>query len=121
MISRTLPVTLYNNLLTFRQTNKKFDLQGDLLKMITDKNYIVDFATLSDQKLLYEFAKELFFDERALGKKSTRNKSLIRLFKSPGLMVSDSGVSSSHKKNSFPMQECCHLILMSFVIEKNYC
>ena len=31
--------------------------------------------------------------------KSTRDKSLIRLLKSPGTMISASGVSSSHKKS----------------------
>ena len=36
---------------------------------------------------MYNFAKELFFDEKALGNKSTRDRSLIRLFKSPVVMA----------------------------------
>ena len=43
----TTPVYLYNNLPTFRQTDEKFELQEDLLKMITNKNYNVDRAKLS--------------------------------------------------------------------------
>ena len=45
---------------------------------------------------MFEFANEMYFDEKALGNKSTRDKSLIRLLKSPGIMVSAAGVSSSH-------------------------
>ena len=29
-INKTIPITLYNNLLTFRDTGKKFELKGDL-------------------------------------------------------------------------------------------
>ena len=43
----------------------------------------------------------MYFDEKAFGDKSTRDESLIRLLKSPRIMVSASGVSSSHKKKSF--------------------
>ena len=43
--NETIPITLYNNLLTFRGTGKKFELKGDLLKMITNKNYNVDLAS----------------------------------------------------------------------------
>ena len=50
LINKTIPITLHNNLLTFRDTNKQFELQGDFLKMITNKNYNVDLASLSDKK-----------------------------------------------------------------------
>ena len=46
---------------------------------------------------MYEFAKEMQFDERTPCNKSPRNRSLIRLLKSPGKLVSVSGVSMSHK------------------------
>ena len=32
LIENTIPMTLYKNLLTFRDTGKEFELQGDLLK-----------------------------------------------------------------------------------------
>ena len=37
---------------------------------------------------MYEFVKKMFFDERAPGIKSTRDKTPIRLFKSPAIKVS---------------------------------
>ena len=49
-------------MLTFRDTGKEFELKGDLLKMITNKNYNVNLASLQDKKLMYAFAKEMNFD-----------------------------------------------------------
>ena len=37
VMHKTKPVTLYNNLLAFRDISKEFELKGDLLKMITNK------------------------------------------------------------------------------------
>ena len=51
-INKTIPVTVHENLLTFRETNKQFELKGELLKMITNKNYNVDLADLSGKKLV---------------------------------------------------------------------
>ena len=63
--------------------------------MITNKNYNVDLASLSDKKLMYDFAKEVHFDLKWPGNKSTRDRSLVKLLKSQGLMVSASGVSNA--------------------------
>ena len=71
LIKNTIPITLHDSLLTFRDTNKQFELKGDLLKMITNKNCDVDLASLQDKKLMYDFAKEMNFDLKARGKKST--------------------------------------------------
>ena len=111
LIHNTIPITLNDNLLTFRDTGKIFELKDDLLKMITNKNYNVDHVILSDKKLLYDFAKEMNFDTKAQVRKSTRDRTIINLLKSPRLMVSASGVS----KTIF-----YHLILMNYVIEENY-
>ena len=62
LIHNTIPITLHDNLLTFRDTNTVFELKGDLLKMITNKNYNVDLASLADKILMYDFAKEMNFD-----------------------------------------------------------
>ena len=62
LINKTIPVTVFNILLTFRDTDKKFELQGDLSKKKTNKNYNVDLAILPDKKIMYEFAKEMYFD-----------------------------------------------------------
>ena len=87
-INKTIPITLYGNMLTFRDTNKEFELKGDFLEMITNSKFNIDLASLSDKKLMYDFAKEMHFDTKALGKKSTRDKTLIKLIKSPAIMAS---------------------------------
>ena len=38
LIKNTIPITLHDTLLTFRDTGKVFELKGALLKMITNKN-----------------------------------------------------------------------------------
>ena len=107
-INKTIPITLYNNMLTFRDTGREFELKGELLKVITDRNYNVNLASLQDKEILYDFAKEKNFDTKAQGNKSTRDRTLINLLKSPGLMVS----ASDFQKHFF-----YHLIPMNFVID----
>ena len=51
-INKTIPITLYGNILTFRDTGKEFELTGDLLEMITNSKFNVDLASLSDKKLM---------------------------------------------------------------------
>ena len=70
-------------------------MKGDLLKMITIKNYNVDLASFQEWKLMCDFAKEMNFDAKAQGNKSTLETTLIKLLKSPGLMVSASGFSKT--------------------------
>ena len=106
LIHNTIPITLYNNILTFRDTSREFELKGDLLKMITNNNFNVDLASLSDKKLMFDFAKVMNFDLKAVGKKSTRDKTLIKLLKSPRLMVSASGVSKTIFLSSGPDELC---------------
>ena len=111
-IHNSIPITLYGNMLTFRDTNKQFELKGDLLEMITNSKYNVDLASLVDKKLMHDFAKEMHFDQKALGKKSTRDKTLINLLKSPGLIVSASGVSETIFLSSDPDELCNRLKLL---------
>ena len=95
LIHNTIPITLKENLIAFRDTGKEFELKRDLLKMITNKSYYVDLDSLSDQKLMYDFAKELKFDLKAQSNKSTRDRTLIKSLKSPGLTISASSVSKT--------------------------
>ena len=97
---------------TFRDTGKEFELKGDLLKMITNSKFNVDLASLSDKKLMYDFAKEMHFDERNFGNKSIPNRKLIKLLNSPGLMVSASGVSKTIFLSSDPNELCDRLKLI---------
>ena len=87
-IHNSIPITLYGNMLTFRDTNKQFELKGDLLEMITNSKYNVDLASLTDKKLMYDFAKEMHFDQNAVGNKSIRDRKLIKLLKSPRIVAS---------------------------------
>ena len=112
LIHNTIPITLHDNLLTFRDTGKEFELKGDLLKMITNNNYNVNHASLSDEKLMYEFAKEMNFHVKGPGRKSTRDSTFIKLLKSPGLMVSASGVSKTMILSSDPDELCNRLKLL---------
>ena len=83
LIKNTIPITLHDSLLPFRDTNKVFELKGDLLKMITNKNYNVNLASLADKKIMYDFAREVHFDTKAQGNKPTRDRTLTNLLKSP--------------------------------------
>ena len=111
-INKTIPITLYGNMLTFRDTNKQFELKGDLLEMITNGIFNVDLASLADKKLLYDFAKEMHFDPKASGNKSTRDRKLIKLLNSTGLMVSASGLSKTIFLSSDPNELCDRLKLL---------
>ena len=112
LMKNKIPITLYGNMLTFRDTNKQIELKGDRLEMITNKDYNVDHASLADKKLMYDFAKEMHFDQKAVGKKPTREKTLIKLLKSPGFLISALGVSKIIFLPSDPDELCERLKLL---------
>ena len=64
-------------MLTFRYRGKEIELKEDLLETITNKNYNVDLASLSEKKVMYDFAKEMNFHLKAQGSKSIRDKTFI--------------------------------------------
>ena len=99
-------------MLTFRDTGKEIEIKGELLKMITNKNYNVNLASLQDKKSMYDFAKEMNFDTKVLGNKSTRDRMRIKLLNSPGLIVSASGVSKTIFLSSDPNELCDRLKLL---------
>ena len=110
LLKNKIPITSYGNILTFRDTGKEFELKGDLLKMIANENYNVNHVSLADKKLMYDFAKEMHFDERHVGNKSNRDRTLINLNKSPAIMAS--GVSKSIFLSSDPNELCDRLKLL---------
>ena len=65
LLHQKIPVALYNILLTIRDTDREFELKGNLLRMITNKNYKKDLAKLEVKKLMFDFAKEMYFYVRA--------------------------------------------------------
>ena len=112
VIHNSIPFTLLDNLLTFRDTGEEFELKRDLLKLITNKKYNVDLASSSDKKLRYDFSREMNFDVNGVGNKSTRDRTLIKLLKSPGSMVSASGISKTIFLSSDPNELCNRLGLL---------
>ena len=68
-INKGIAVTLVINLLIFRDSNKSFKLEGDLLEAITNYDFNVDHSNQQDRKLIYEFAKEMNFNIKEKGKK----------------------------------------------------
>ena len=97
-------------MLTFRDTGKEFELKGYLLKMITNNNYNVDHASLADKKIMYDYAKEMLFYLKAVDKKSTRDRTLIKLLKSPAIMASR--VSNTIILSSDPDELCDRIKLL---------
>ena len=61
LINTSIPVTFYSNMLIFRDTNKSFKLNGDLLKRLTNYNFNVDHSNPQDQKIVYEFGNEISY------------------------------------------------------------
>ena len=88
LINEGIPVTLVSNMLIFRDSNKSFKLEGDLLETMTNYDFNVDHSNQQDRKLIYELAKEMNFNIRQKGNKSDRDKSIIRLLRSPRIMAS---------------------------------
>ena len=61
---------------------------------------------------MHDFAKEMHFDKKASSNKSTRDRTLIKLLKSPGLMISASGISNTIFLSSNPDELCKRLKLL---------
>ena len=110
LMKNKIPITLYGNILTFRDTRKEFELTGDLLEMKTNSTNNVNLGSLADKKLMYDFAKEMNFDLKAVGNKSIRDRTLIKLLKSPAIMAS--GVSKTIFLSSDPNELCDRLRLL---------
>ena len=88
LINDGIPVTLFSSMITFRDSNKSFKLDGDLLETMTLYDFNVSHSNPKNQKLIYEFGKEMNFNIRQKGRKSDRDKSMIKLLKSPAIMAS---------------------------------
>ena len=52
LINTCVPVSLYSNLLTFRESNKSFKLDGDLLKTMTNYKFNADHSNIQDRKII---------------------------------------------------------------------
>ena len=110
LINEGIPVTLVSNMLIFRDSNKSFKLDGDLLETMINYDFKVDHSNQHDRKLIYEFAKQMNFKIRQKGKKSDGDKSIVRLLRSPAIMAS--GVSKTIFLSSDPNELCDRLKLL---------
>ena len=110
LINEGIPVIPFSNMLLFRDSNKSFKLDGDLLETMTNYDFNVSQSDPKDQKLIYEFGKEMKFNIKQKGRKSGRDKSMIKLLKSPAIMAS--GVSNTIFLSSDPDDFCDRLILL---------
>ena len=110
LINKGIPVILVSNMLIFRDSNKSFKLDGDLLETMTNYDFSVDHLNQHDRKLSYELAKEMNFNIREKGNKSDRDKSIIRLLRSPKIIAS--GVSKTIFLSSDPDKLCNRLRLL---------
>ena len=61
---------------------------------------------------MYDFGKETYFDAKAPGKRSVRDRTLIRLLESPGLMISAFRISNKKYLPSDPNELCNRLKLL---------
>ena len=110
LINEGIPVTLVSNMLIFRDSNKSFKLDGDLLETMTYYDFNVVHSNQQDRKLIYEFVEEMNFNTRQKGNKSNRDKSIVRLLRSPAIMAS--GVSKTILLSSDPNELCDRLKLL---------
>ena len=110
LINGGIPVTLVSNMLIFRDSNKSFKLDGDLLETVTNYDFKIDHSNQQERKLVYEFAKEMNFNIKQKGNKSERDKSIIRLLKSPAIMAS--GISKTIFLAENPNELCDRLRLL---------
>ena len=110
LIYGTIPVTIFSNMITFRDSNKTFRLEGDLLKVITNYKFNADHSSTQDKKLIYEFAKEMKYDTKSTGRPSTRHTSILKTLESPAIMAS--GISKTIILSSDPNELCDRLKLL---------
>ena len=110
LIHGKIPVTIFSNKITFRDSDKTFKLEGDLLKVITNHKFNVDHSNQQDRKIIYKFAKEMNYDTKSSGRPSVRHSSLIRLLDQPAIMAS--GVSKTIILSSNPNELCDRLKLL---------
>ena len=110
LIHGNIPVTIFSNMITFRDSKKTFKLEGDLLKVITYYKFNVDLFNQQDRKIIYEFAKEMNYDTKSTGRPSIRHESMIRLLDEPAIMAS--GVSKTIFLSANPNELCDRLKLL---------
>ena len=110
LIHRGIPVSLVSNIIIFRDSNKSFKLEGDLLKLITNHKFNADHSSPQDKSLIYEFAKEMNYDTKSRGRPTVIHNFVVKILNSPAIMAS--GVSNVIILSSDPDELCDRLRLL---------
>ena len=110
LINEKVPVTIFNNMLTFRDTNKVFKLEGDLYKVITDYKFNVDHSIKQNRQIIYEFGKEMKYKLKNKGRPSNRHNSMIRILNQQPITAS--GFIKTIILSSDPDELCNRLRLL---------
>ena len=61
LIKGGIPVSLTNNIFTFRDSNRSFKIDGDLFETMVIFDFNVSNSNPQDRKLIYDFRKEMIF------------------------------------------------------------
>ena len=64
-----MPVNLYSKMVTFKDSNKSFTLDGDLLETKTSHGFSFTHSNPQDQKQIYEVGKYMKFNMKQIGRK----------------------------------------------------
>ena len=110
LINDKIPITIFNNMLTFRDTKKVFKIEGDLYKVLTDYKFNVDHSNQQDRKIINEFGKEMNYKLKNKGRPSIRHSSMIRLLNKPPITAS--GFTKTIFLSSDPNELCDRLKLL---------
>ena len=62
LINDGIPITLFSKKSLFRDSNKSFKLDVEILETKANYDFNVDHSNQQDRKLVYEFAKEMNFN-----------------------------------------------------------
>ena len=104
-----IPVILISIMLTFRDSSKSLKIDVELLETMINYDFNASQSNPQDQKLIYEFGKEMIFNIKQPGRKNNRDKSMIELLKSPDITAS--GVSKNFL-SSDPNELCGRLKIL---------
>ena len=70
-INTSVPVTLFSNMLSFRDTNKSINLDGDFLETVTNYDFKVNHSNPQDQKVTMSLEKKRTLSLNRRGEKVT--------------------------------------------------
>ena len=113
LINDGIPVSLFSIMIIFRDKNKSFKLDGDLLETMTNYGFNVSHSNPKDQKLIYEFEKQMNFNFKQKRRKNDRDNYMIKLLKSPAIMAS--GVTTTFLSEN--LDEFCDRLKL--LLQKN--